>query len=146
MKRIAFVCFFAMMSTAAVAGTTKTPAFLVYEEGGDTISFFPPRTVRIVHGATASAPAHACQYDLPDNGNMYSGADVENAFKNAVVQSEMHAHHMYRDTGVGRVTSGTDEMSWTLVCHGACVPEPPPVAQLHQTLRTVLLNARSVCP
>jgi hypothetical protein len=138
---------FALLALASVAaaGTAKTSALFVYEEGADTVSFFPPRTVRIVHGATADAGVHACQYDLPDNGNMYSGADVENAFKNAVVQSEMHAHHVYV-APAGKITSGTDEITWMPVCRGACASEPAPVAQLHQTLRTVMLNARLVCP
>jgi hypothetical protein len=133
------------LSSFALAGSSKTPPLFVYEEGADTISFFPPRTVRIIHGATADAGVHACQYDLPDNGNMYSGADVENAFKNAVVQSEMHAHHVYV-APAGKVTAGTDEVTWTPACRGLCATEPAPVAQLHQTLRTVMLNARLVCP
>jgi len=141
--RIAFAIV--ALAGAAAAGTTKTTALFVYEEGADTISFFPPRTVRIIHGATADAGVHACQYDLPDNGNMYSGADIENAFKNAVVQSEMRVHHVYV-APAGKVTAGPDEINWMPICRGACASEPAPVAQLHQTLRTVMLNARLVCP
>jgi hypothetical protein len=134
------------IASAAIAGGAKTPALFVYEEGGgDTISFFPPSTVRIIHAATADAGVHACQYDLPDNGNMYSGADVENAFKSAVVQSEMRAHHVYV-APAGKLTAGSDEITWMPICRGACASEPAPVAQLHQTLRTVMLNARLVCP
>jgi len=145
MKPLRALFILMAIASAAAAGTTKTPALFVYEEGADTISFFPPRTVRIVHGATADAGVHACQYDLPDNGNMYSGADVENAFRNAIVQSEMRAHHIYV-APAGKVTSGSDEIAWMPVCRGACAAEPAPVAQLHQTLRTVMLNARLVCP
>lgn len=145
MKPLRVVFALLAVTSFAAAGSTKPASLFVYEEGADTITFFPPRTVRIIHGATADAGTHACQYDLPENGNMYSGADVENAFKNAVVQSEMRAHHVYV-APAGKVTSGTDEISWMPVCRGACATEPAPVSQLHQTLRTVMLNARLVCP
>jgi hypothetical protein len=141
--RVAFAVF--ALASAAAAGTAKTSALFFYDEGVDTISFFPPRTVRIIHGTTADAGAHACQYDLPDNGNMLSGADVEHAFRDSTVQSEMRAHHAYVGAE-GKLTSGTDVITWAPICRGACASEPTPVAQLHQSLRTVMLNARLVCP
>ena len=141
--RVAFGVF--VLTSAAAAATTKPSALFVYEQDGDTITFFSPRTVRIIHAATSSSPANACQYDLPENGNMLSGGDVERAFKDPVVQSELHAHHAYSSTD-GKLTVGTDGLQWSLICRGACVTEPVHLQQLHQSLRTVMLNARLVCP
>ncbi len=145
MKALRLVFSISVAASAASAATSKTPPLFVYEEGGDTISFFSPKTVRIVHHAT-DAGAHACQYDLPDNGNMVSGPEVENAFRASTVQAELHARHGYTSSDTGKLTAGADTLEWSASCRTNCAPEPAAVQQLHTTLRTVMRNARLVCP
>jgi hypothetical protein len=129
--------------------SAKTPPMLVYEEGADTVSFFGPKTVRIVHGARPDGGVHSCQYDLPENGNMYSGRDVESAFRDPVVQAELHARHSYASPDTGNVrdgVTGADRAQWVSSCASGCATEPPAMKQLHQILRVVMVNARLVCP
>lgn len=135
-----------LAQSTASASSSKTPPLFVYEEGGDTVSFFSPRTVRIVHAARGDAGVHSCQYDLPDNGNMYSGPEVERAFRDPVVQAELRAHHAYLSPDGGSVTAGSDRVQWLSACYYGCTAEPAAMKQLHQVLRVVMVNARLVCP
>jgi hypothetical protein len=135
-----------LAQSTASASSSKTPPLFVYEEGGDTVSFFSPRTVRIVHAARGDAGVHSCQYDLPDNGNMYSGPEVESAFRDATVQAELRAHRTYLSPDGGSITAGADRAQWLVACYYGCTKEPAPMQQLHQVLHVVMRNARLVCP
>ncbi len=135
-----------LVERPAMASSSKAAPLFVYEEGGDRVSFFSPRTVRIVHAARGDAGVHSCQYELSDNDNMYSGADIENAFLGSVVQTELHARHSYASPHPGTLAAGSDRVEWMSSCAHGCTNEPPTMQQFQSMLRTLMLNARLVCP
>lgn len=126
------------ISTATIMPT----ALFVYEENGDTLAFFPPKMVRVtVHD---DAGTHTCQTDLPDNGNMWSGADVEHGFRDATVQGSLRSHASFLGTSAS-ISSGGDTLVWRSACPG-CALEPAPVQHFQTMMHGVLGNRRSLCP
>ena len=70
------------------SSAAAVPLF-AYEEEGDTVFFFPPRTVDLVRRPDSSG--HSCQEELPDLANLWGGSEIESAFLNAEVQQALRA-------------------------------------------------------
>lgn len=139
------------VTPTAVGSATAVPAgapLFRYSEDGDTVSFWPPRAVRI--DPTRPAGDRSCDSELSDNGNMYTGADVEAAFRNDDVQAALRGPAVY---GVGKDATlrttegdaGAGTLEWRAGCR-ACLPEPPGVARLREVLAVVVSNRRLLCP
>jgi hypothetical protein len=113
-----------------------------YVEAGDRVAFTPPRAVELTR-----ADGTGCTGDLPDNGNMYSGKDVESAFADADVQKALASDQNYSAAQTASLTAtghpGT--LTWASSCRG-CLEEEPGVARLRGVLEVVVRNRKLVCP
>ena len=141
-------------TTAKAAPSTipSTPLF-TYVEGGDELTFTPPTWVRLERSG-ADGGKHACLSELGDKGNMWSGADVENAFRNADVQAALRGGTIsyspeIDDAGViTEATLRTDKgtIEWKLRPCRYCVAAAPGVVALRKVLTGVMMNRRLLCP
>lgn len=125
-------------------GTGKVPPLFSFEEDGDTISFWSPKTVRIVRRSDGGAKV--CQNELPDKGNMWSGSDVEQAFRNPDVQSSLRATKApYSTEHAARLTVGDAAVTWVTACN-KCLEQSAGIKHLYTVLHTVMRNQRLLCP
>lgn len=130
-------------ATTAPEATAKATPLFSYEEDGDTLSFFPPRTVDLVRAA--GSKAKSCRGELPDHGNMWSGAEVERAFRDGPVQKALGgAKAPYAAEYAGKLTAGETSIVWAGACK-KCQAAPAALEHLHEVLHTVIRNRRLVC-
>jgi hypothetical protein len=119
-------------------------ALFVYREGDLALSFTPPRKVTRLAGGTAP-----CTYELGDSGNMYSGAEIERAWRDAEVQAAVTRTSAFlapRGVGVASEVRGpSGRIAWTPECGGLCPDGPPGVTRLHGILQVLAVNARAAC-
>lgn len=129
-------------------GDGPTPAALAtplfqYTEDSDTVSFLSPRSVRIARAQNGSLKV--CQYALSDHGNMWSGPEVEKAFRAPEVKSALLPQGApYASDSAGKLTVGATSVSWAAACK-KCREQTAALKQLRDVLRTVMLNARLIC-
>ena len=127
----------------APAAAGAAPLFQ-YAEDSDTVFFIAPRSVRIARANNGSL--RVCQYGLSEHGNMWSGPEVEKAFRAAEVQSALTPHGApYASDSAGKLTAGDAGLVWAGACK-KCREQTAPLRQLRDILRTVMLNARLLCP
>lgn len=154
MRSAGLVLLFAAVATAATvtsatsdvaAAPSTAPAFEMVE-GGDSLQFFPPETVRLERPQPGSAPK-VCQTDLPRNGNMWSGRDVANGFANPEVQKAITGNVIYKSSASTQVTFriGTNRL-WLVPTCTTCAPPPKDVEAFESMMRGVLMNRRLLCP
>ncbi len=105
------------------------------------MTFIPPRTTR-----TALKSGPTCDNDLPDNGNIWSGRDVENTFGDQDVHAALKAHQTYvADTGGSLSAPGhLGSITWADTCRG-CLAAPDGVKRLHDMLHGLMMNRRLLC-
>jgi hypothetical protein len=114
-----------------------------YTEDSDTVYFVSPRSVRIARAQNASLKV--CQYALSEHGNMWSGPEVEKAFRAAEVQSALLPQSApYSSESTGKLTVGTNSITWAAACK-KCREQTAALKHLRQVLSTVMLNARLIC-
>lgn len=114
-----------------------------YSEDSDTVQFLAPRSVRLVR--SAGGTLKVCQYALSDHGNMWSGPEVEKAFRAAEVQSALApAGAPFASDAAGKLAAGERSLVWASACKKCRAPSAP-LQHLRGLLRTVMLNARLVC-
>lgn len=114
-----------------------------YAEDDDTVFFLSPRSIRIARARNGSLTV--CQYALSDHGNMWSGPEVERAFRAAEVKSALSPQGApYAAESAGKLTAGTNSILWAGACK-KCKAQTPALKELHTVLRTVMLNARLIC-
>jgi hypothetical protein len=132
------------LAAETAGGTTKTPPLFVFEEGGDTLSFFPPKTVRLVRHLDGSN-TKVCETELPDNGNMWSGADVDHAYRNAEVQKALgNTSVPYVAEAAGKLTAGDRTITWAANCN-ECAQPPTAIKNLYTVVHGVMFNRRLLC-
>jgi hypothetical protein len=126
------------------AATGKVPPLFVYAEGGDTLSFWRPRTVRLV--LRAAGDVRVCQTELDDNGNMWTGRDVEAAFGAAEVQTALRTTRAPFSADVAAtLTAAARTITWAIACD-KCLPQTAGVKHLLTVLDSVMRNRRALCP
>ena len=126
----------------ASPATNVAPLFQ-YAEDSDTVSFFSPRSVRIARAQ--SGTLKVCQYVLSDHGNMWTGPEVEKAFRAAEVQSALLPQSApYSAESAGKLTVGASSIVWAATCK-KCREQTAALKQLRGVLSTVMLNARLMC-
>jgi hypothetical protein len=131
----------AAATAASAAKPGAEPHLFVFELEGDRVSFVPPRTV-----ALSRADGGGCTGELPDNGNMYSGADVTNAFNHPDVAKALASHRTHGASIDAKLTANgyPGSITWAKSCR-ACLEEDEGVARLRTVLETVVTNRRLVC-
>ncbi|MCA9622886.1 MAG: hypothetical protein KC731_27900 [Myxococcales bacterium] len=124
------------------AGSELGAASFSYVEGGDTLRFITPATVDLQR-----ADGSGCTGELPDEGNMYSGREVDDAFHHPDVQQALQAHQTYPDELGGTLHSPghPGSITWATSCRG-CLDPPKGVTALRRVLEVVMRNRRLVCP
>ncbi len=149
MRSVVATVFLAVVAVCAVsdvaAAPAPAPAFEMVE-GGDSLQFFPPETVRLER-PQPGGPPKVCQTDLPRNGNMWSGADVTGAFARADVQKAIAGNLIYKSSASTQATFriGTNRMWLSPTCT-TCAPPPKDVEAFESMMRGVLMNRRLLCP
>jgi hypothetical protein len=125
---------------SSAAPTSPAPLF-TYEEGGDRIAFLSPRTTR-----TTLKSGKSCDDDLPDNGNIWTGRDVENAFTHADVQTALKTHQTYVAAIAGSLQAPghPGSITWANTCRG-CLAAPDGVKRLQDLLKGLMMNRRLLC-
>jgi hypothetical protein len=109
-----------------------------YTEGADTVAFAPPRTVRLEPGG--------CTTDLDDDGNMWTGHDVESALADPAVQKALTDRETYKSAyGPAHLTTASGSITWVIAWKELPPPEPASVHHLQEVLHVVLTNRRSLC-
>lgn len=127
----------------AAPAASAAPLFQ-YAEDNDTVFFIAPRSVRIARVKNGSLKV--CQYGLSEHGNMWSGPEVEKAFRAAEIQSALlPSGAPYASDSAGKLTAGDAGIIWAGACK-KCREQSAPLKQLRDVLRTVMLNARLLCP
>lgn len=125
-------------------GEVPEGALFVYREDDVTLSFTPPR--RVTRHGSAGAP---CTYELGDEGNMVSGREVEQAWRNPEVQNAVSGSKAFMapdDLLIASEVRGADgRIAWTPACGGLCVGGPPGVVALLRVLHVMAVNVRGVC-
>src|SRR5262245_53407392 len=127
---LSIVCFVAanepnpaVPAPAAPQDTAKAAPLFTFEEDGDKASFLPPRGVDFVR-----APGHkgrSCLHQLSDHGNMWTGAEVERAFRDAAVQKALGGSQApYAGDYPGKLTAGSASITWARACK-KCQSESP---------------------
>lgn len=118
-------------------------ALFVYREGDVTVAFTAPRRV------TRLGAHEPCSHELGERGNMYSGSEIEAAWRNADVTRAETASSAFmppEDLPLGaEVRGATGTITWTPFCGGLCVQGPPGVVSLLRVLHVLATNARGVC-
>lgn len=119
-------------------------ALFAYREGDLSLAFTLPRRVTLL-----GRPEKPCSYELAEGGNMYSGAEVEAAWRNAdavraVSQSQSFMPPADLMVG-GEARGASGRIVWTPFCGGLCVNGPPGVVGLLRVLHVLATNARAVC-
>jgi len=131
------------LACAAQATPREQPLF-DYQEGADVVSYWPPKTVRLVWHKQGGK-TKVCESELPDNGNMWTGPEVEAAFRNREVQRSLRTTKApYRADTAGKLTAAHGTITWATTCD-KCLAPPAGVQQLHTVMRTVMLNRRLLC-
>lgn len=119
-------------------------ALFAYREGGVALAFTPPRRVTML--GSVDKP---CSYELGEGGNMYSGAEIEAAWRNAEAASAVAKSQSFLppdDLALGSEVLGADgKIQWTPFCGGLCIQGPPGVVSLLRVLHVLATNARGVC-
>ena len=125
----------------APADDAGPQALFTFEQDSDVIAFWSPRTVSFTkHGSS-----DACTTELPDNGNMWSGPEVEQAFRADEVQRALALDGpRYAAEGDGVLEAGGATLSWRAECD-RCRGQPQAITHLYGVLSTVMLNRRLVC-
>lgn len=119
-------------------------ALFAYREGNITLSFASPNHVTLL------VPSYkACAYELGGHGNMFSGKEVEAAWKNAEAQNAVASSAVflspYESLVSGEVVGANGRIVWTAQCGGLCLKGPPGVNDLLRVLHVVAINARAFC-
>ncbi len=128
----------------SAASTRKPTTTFIYEQDGDTLSFFRPRTLRLVRHADGGT--RVCQTELSQSqDNMWTADNLEAALRDPDVVSALAAHASNTALDAGRLSAGRGSITWQSRCTG-CTPEKPGVERLHQMLRGVMMNRRLLCP
>ncbi len=146
-----FTASAASVPSASAAGPELTAAIVTpegalfsYREDDILLAFTPPSRVTVL-----SRREGVCAYELGNSGNMYSGAEVEAAFRNADVAAAIAKSSAFlppEDLMIGaELRVGSDRIAWTPFCGGICVNGPPGVVGLLRVLHVVATNARAVC-
>lgn len=118
------------------------PVLFSYEEDGDRVELVSPRTTRTIRKS-----GKTCIDELPDNGNMYSGPEVERAFAHPDVQAALKAHQTYGAESNGKLVAPDKpgSITWATSCRG-CLEPPAGVSALHGVLVVLMRNRRLLCP
>lgn len=133
-------------SSAPPAARLELPAgaLFAYREGDVALSFTAPNRVTLL--VPSDKP---CTYELGDHGNMYSGKEVEAAWKNVDVQKATASTSVFlspkQPMVSGEVVGPAGRVIWTAQCGGLCLDGPPGVTQLLKVLHVLATNARGVC-
>ena len=137
----------ATATTVAPGGAGHGPAPLFwYQEDGDSVAFWSPNVVVLTRRGDGGAPK-VCRSELGERGNMYSGPEVENAFKNPDVQKALAGNVRFTSGATGKLGAGSsgNALEWVTAC-ATCAGDTGGVAQAHQVMRTLMLNRRLLCP
>ncbi|MBK7398475.1 MAG: hypothetical protein IPJ34_19805 [Myxococcales bacterium] len=129
------------------ASTAATAApLLVYHEDDATLSFWSTGAVRLAL-ATPTA-ARTCDTQLGDNGNLWTPADVNAAFRHADVQTALKTSALYRSAYPSRalLEAGASTITWVNAWKELPPSEPEAVRHLHEVLHGLTANRRSLCP
>jgi hypothetical protein len=143
-----YLAAFGMLVLAAVSldsqgGTGKVPPLFVFEEDGDTLSFWSPSIVRLIRHLDGGTKV--CQSELSERGNLWTGSDVERAFQNAVVQNSLKTTKApYSADNSAKVTAGDASIIWAKECD-KCLGQPPEIKHLYTVLHVVMQNRRLLC-
>ncbi len=116
-----------------------------YQQGGNAVGFVSPTTI-LFRRATHGPPP--CRTQLRGGGNMWSGADVESAFRNSEVSFALEHTNKYQGEGAGAKLTAPGypgSITWAPTC-SACPAEPPGVKHFRRVMQTVVKNRSSVCP
>jgi hypothetical protein len=129
--------------TRQVFGSRKTPQLFTFEEGDDTIAFWPPKTIRLVR--RMGRGTRVCQSELPANGNMWTGRDLEEAFRSADVQESLRTTKApYSADAPAKLTAGDHTITWASECD-KCLAQPDGIKRLYAVLHTVAFNQGLLC-
>jgi hypothetical protein len=127
----------------AAGGSGKPVALFYFTEGSDTLSFFPPQTVRLVRGTKGGTKV--CQTDLSDQDNLWGGRDVEQAYRNPDVQKALGATTEPYDADTSaRLTAGDRSIAWAAKCD-KCLQPSEAIKNLYTVLHGVMVNRRLLC-
>lgn len=130
-------------SASAEPPPAAAASLFVYEEDGDTITFFPPSTVEFVRASASKA--QPCRGELPEHGNMWRGAEVVRAFRDDAVKNALAGSRApYAAEYAGRLRAGDASIIWASACK-KCQHQSPALKQLQDILHTVMRNRRLVC-
>ncbi len=122
-----------------------TPPLFDYMQGGNAVGFVSPTTI-LFRRATHGPPP--CRTQLRGGGNMWTGPDVESAFRNSEVSFAMQHKNEYQGDHVkAKLTAPgyPGSITWLPTCSG-CPTEPHGVKHFRQVMQTVVVNRSSVCP
>lgn len=142
---VLFLAAIAAVASDVKAASATAPAFEMVE-GGDSLQFFPPETVRLERPQPGGAPK-VCKNDLPRNGNMWTGREVASGFANPEVQKAIAGNLIYKTSAPTQVTFrvGTNRLWLSPTCT-TCAPPPKDVEAFESMMRGVLMNRRLMCP
>lgn len=139
----------APVDAPGLAGHGPAPLFW-YREDGDTLAFWSPDVVVLTRLGDGGAPRR-CRNTLPGDvrGNMYSGREVEAAFRDPEVQKIFAGPHgtPYSAESAGTLGAGYggDPITWLTACD-KCLADTGGLLRLHEVLRVVMRNQRLLCP
>lgn len=115
-----------------------------YQQDGHTVRFSAPNEVLFLRGSKAW---RSCSGKLGDDGNMWTGSDVENAFADPEVVSALEHESRYQVEGARAkltATGRSGSITWLSSCDD-CPTEPPGVKHFREIMQTVTANRAAVC-
>jgi len=127
----------------ATATAGAGPLF-AYVQDGHTVEFTSPNLVHFQRGSRAW---RSCRTKLGEDGNMWTGPDVEAAFVNAEVTRALESESAFQVDGANAKLTATGypgSLSWTSKCAN-CPAEPPGVKHFREVMQTVTANRDAVC-
>jgi len=136
-----------VLGLAGCASTEPTPSgprppkpLFTFAEDGDVVAFRSPATVALER---RSGPA--CTGELPANGNMWSGPEVEQAFRATEVQRALARGdvRLSHDSDA-LLTAAGQTVTWEASCDGCTAPGRQS-RHFYGVMHTVLVNRRLVC-
>lgn len=115
-----------------------------YQQDGHTVRFTAPNDVLFLRGSKAW---RSCRGKLSDDGNMWTGSDVEQAFNDPEVASALARDSKYQVEGARAKLSApghAGSITWVSSCSD-CPTEPSEVAHFREVMQTVTANRSAVC-